>query len=124
MAEDAFIKNLTISCGATFNEPLVYIKDGDDFDFNNNYFGKMQVRTKVGGELITTLSTENDGITLGMTDGTVTLYISANITKNFQSFRFGVYDIFLKNATNSDQVIKLVKGKVEIIQSVTTDADS
>ena len=64
------------------------------------------------------IKTANGGITLGGAAGTVDLYIGATDTDALD-ITTGVYDLELYNSGDSDDVIKLVEGQVNVVQNVT-----
>lgn len=109
--------NLTIKQGATFRKRLVW-RDAKKKPINlTGYTAKMQVRSTYGDpQVLFELSTENGGITLGGTTGTVELYVSDETAATF-SFDRAVYDLFLY-APNGD-ALPLFEGSVRLVLGVT-----
>ena len=69
--------DITIEQGAGFELPLSYTADGDLVDLTGSR-ARLQMREKVGSSVVLVeLTTENDGITLGGVDGTITLTMTA-----------------------------------------------
>ena len=63
--------DITIEQGAGFEVPLSYRADGDLVDLTGSR-ARLQMREKVGSSVVLfELTTENDGITLGGVDGTI-----------------------------------------------------
>lgn len=109
--------NLTIKQGATFRKRLVWRGSNKKPINLTGYTAKMQARSAYGDpQVLFELSTENGGIALGGTAGTVELYVSDETTATF-SFDRAVYDLFLY-APNGD-ALPLVEGSVRLILGVT-----
>ena len=70
----------------------------------------------VDAEPLLSLTTENGGLALGTTDGTIALYLGATATGAL-SWKKGVYDLEMI-APNGD-VIRLVAGAVSVSREVT-----
>lgn len=81
---------------------------------------RMQVRAKIGAtEVLLTLTTENGGVTLGGTAGTIDLLIEAEDTAAI-TWTSGVYDLEII-FTNGD-VRRLLYGEVVVSREVTRAA--
>jgi hypothetical protein len=84
--------DITIEQGAGFELPITFEADGDPVDLTD-CTARMQARAKVGAaEKLIELTTENGGIELGGTDGTVTLSMTAAATADL-NFTKAVYDL-------------------------------
>lgn len=80
---------------------------------------RMQVRTKVGASIpLLSLTTENGGISLGGTAGTINLLIDAEDTAAL-SWTSGVYDLEIVHP--GGQVRRLMYGSVTVSPEVTRD---
>lgn len=109
--------NLTIKQGATFRKRLVWRGSNKKPINLTGYTAKMQARSAYGDpQVLFELSTENGGISLGGTAGTVELYVSDETTATF-SFDRAVYDLFLY-ASNGD-ALPLIEGIVRVIPRAT-----
>lgn len=108
--------NLNIDQGATFERTItVKNPDGSLFDLSG-YTARMQIREEIDSpDFQVELTTENGGITLGGSDGTIVLYISNAVTATFDDE--GVYDIEL--IAPSTKVYRVLKGKVRVDYEVT-----
>lgn len=109
---------LKIYQGGTFREGFTFknrLKKPYDL---TSYRAHMQMRDTTGA-LIADLSTENGGITLGGTAGTIDLYIADEVTAGM-NFTTGQYDLFLL-APNGD-AIPIVAGKVSLMKGQTQNA--
>ena len=81
------------------------------------YTARMQIKDKVGGTLLHSLTTENSGIALDVALHTITITISATDTAAFD-FKKGVYDLELVSA--SGVVTCVLYGSVSVSKEVTT----
>ena len=109
--------NLTIKQGATFRKRLAWRSSNKKPINLTGYTAKMQARSAYGDpQTLFELSTENGGIALGGTAGTVELYVSDETTATF-SFDRAVYDLFLY-APNGD-ALPLFEGSVRLVLGVT-----
>lgn len=79
------------------------------------YTAAMTVRRKIGGTALISL-TDDDGITLGGEEGTITIEISAEDTADIE--RSGIYDLEL-HAPGGD-TYKILRGAFVLRHEVTT----
>lgn len=109
--------NLEIDQGSTFEHMLTWTSsDSTPIDLTG-YTAKMQARAKAGSDTtVFDLSTENGGIALGGTDGTITINISADESTNVSTLKC-VYDLELVSPLGV--VKRLVQGKIVIDPEVT-----
>lgn len=109
---------LTIDQGATFTKQLTW-KTGTPavaVDLTG-YTARMQIRPTIeSSTVLVSLTTENGGIALGGTAGTITLTITATATAAF-TWTEGVYDLELVSA--GGVVTRLLKGAVTVTPEVT-----
>ena len=80
------------------------------------YTARMQIRDKVGGTLLLTLTSANGGLTIDTTKSSVTITISATATAGFIWNR-GVYDLEMVSADG--RVTTIVEGSVKVTPEVT-----
>jgi hypothetical protein len=107
--------NMICPQGATFSKQLTYTIDSVPVDLTT-YTARMQVREKYASKTaIVTLTTENEGISLGGDNGTIDLYISDESTAVFAPKDY-VYDLELIVSTN---VYRLIEGKFIVTPEVT-----
>lgn len=113
----AGIYDIYIEQGATYNQPLVW-KDSSGTTVNvTGYTARMQIRKTVDATtIILTLTTENGRITVGGSNGLITLLVSATDTAALTSF-CGVYDLEVISPTGV--VTRLLEGQVEVSKEVT-----
>lgn len=113
----AGIYDIYIEQGATYNQPLVW-KDSSGTAVNvTGYTARMQIRKTVDAStIILTLTTENGRITVGGSNGLITLLVSAADTAALTTF-CGVYDLEVISPTGV--VTRLLEGQVEISKEVT-----
>lgn len=109
--------DLTIYVGATFSRRVVW-KDGAGALVDlTGYTARMQIRSSVRNpDVLVALTTENSGITLGGTAGTIDLLLTSTQTGAITA-RAGVYDLELIDSTGV--VTRLLQGEVEISPEVT-----
>jgi len=81
--------------------------------------GRMEIKDKVGGTVLLSLTTENGGIAIDNTKKTITLKISAAATA-LLAWRTGVYDLEMVSSDTDPVVTALMSGKVSVTQEVTT----
>jgi hypothetical protein len=113
----AGIYDIYIEQGATYNQPLVW-KDSSGTAVNvTGYTARMQIRKTVDATtIILTLTTENGRITVGGSNGLITLLVSAADTAALTTF-CGVYD--LEVISPAGVVTRLLEGQVEVSKEVT-----
>jgi len=102
--------NIVIDQGTTFNT-IVDLKDenGDPLD-TVGYTANSQIRKWYSSSNATVVFTAN------ISNGSVTLALTANQTSNLESGRY-VYDIFLTDAANT--ISRVVEGIVTVTPRVT-----
>ena len=81
------------------------------------YTARMAIKDKIGGTVLHSMTTENDGIALDNTKKTITLTVAATETDDFVWTR-GVYDLEMVSPTGV--VTALISGRVSISKEVTT----
>jgi hypothetical protein len=103
--------------GATLNRRLIW-KDSNGVVINlTGYTARMQVRQSVSSAVkLMDLTTENGGIVLGGSAGTVDIKATA-AAMAAMTWKRGVYDIELISADGT--VTRLLSGDVELVPEVT-----
>lgn len=88
--------NISLYQGATFSLVLTWLTGNPPAAVNlTGYTAVMKIKT--GGTTLVTLTTENGGIALGGTAGTITLTVSATATAALSPAN-GFYDLLLTSA--------------------------
>ena len=108
----------TIYQGATFRKRLRWSDKatGTPIDLTGCR-ARMQVRAEIGSPtVLLELTTENGGITLGGTAGTVDLYVGATATAAF-AWEGGVFDLEIVHP--GGDVTRLAQGTVSVSPEVT-----
>ena len=101
--------------GATFSKQLVWTIGNTPVNLTT-YTARMQVREKPASKsFIINITTENGGITLGGSAGTINLLMNSGSTANFVPKEY-VYDLEL---ISSSVVTRLVEGKFIVTAEVT-----
>lgn len=109
--------DILIEQGATFRKTFVWKDSNEDPVDITGYSARMQIRRKLTSTTAEhSATTENDGITLGQTAGTIAVEIPAEDTAAFE-FTKGVYDLELVDPQGV--VTRLVQGGVEVSKEVT-----
>lgn len=109
--------DILIEQGATFQKTFTW-KGSDEVAVDlTGYTARMQIRKKKSStDFEHEATTENDGITLGGSAGTVEVVISAADTADFE-FTRAVYDLELVDGDGI--VTRLVEGDVSVSKEVT-----
>lgn len=112
----AGVYNLNIDQGATF-ERTITVKNPDEslYDFTD-YTARMHIREEMDSDdFQVALTTENGGLTLGGSAGTINMYLSPTDTAALDDE--GVYD--LEIIAPSGKIYRLLKGRVRVDTEVT-----
>lgn len=108
--------NFVCPQGSTFSRVLTYKIDTTPVNLTG-YTAGMQVRERpYSKQYIVYLNTDNSGITLGGSAGTITLNIAASTTANFIAGDY-VYDLELTSGNGT--VSRLIEGKFNVTPEVT-----
>lgn len=120
MTKPAKLK-FTIYQGATFRKRLRWSDKatGTPIDLTG-CSARMQVRAEIDGTaVLLELTTENGGITLGSTAGTIDLYVGATATAAI-NWEGGVFDLeIIHPGALPDDVTRLAQGTVSVSPEVT-----
>ena len=81
------------------------------------YTARMSIKDKIGGSVLHSLTTENNGIDIDPTAKTITLSIPAADTEDFTWSR-GVYD--LEMVSPAGKVTRIISGRIALSREVTT----
>lgn len=110
--------NLAIDQGATFRKTITWQAGDPSLPVDlSGCTARMQIRPSVSSaDVLLSLTTENDGISLGGSAGTVEIVVEDTQTSGV-AWREGVYDLEVVLA-NGD-VRRLLEGKVKLSPEVT-----
>lgn len=109
--------DLTVYQGATFSQILTWKDETDTLVNLTGYTARLMARADIeDAEPFLTLTTENGGISLGGSAGTITLNVSAEDTADL-SAQEGVYD--LEVVSGIGVVIRLLQGNFIVSREVT-----
>lgn len=112
--------NIKIEQGATYRQEFIW-KDASDTPVDvTGYTARMHIRGKItDDDTLVELTTENDGIILGTTDGKITLQITADATSLYD-WTCGVYDLELVQVVGPETfVYRVLQGSVSVSKEVT-----
>ena len=102
--------NLTIFSGADFNTTFtIRTSAGSSIDFSN-YTGKSNMKKSAIGTANTV------GVTLGDTDGKITLSMGSTVTRSLAEGRY-LYDI---NVSSGSTFFKVIEGNVLVRTGIST----
>lgn len=108
--------NFTIPKSTDFELDLTWKgSDKQPVDLTN-WTAKMQIRSIAGGDLYIDLTTENNGIALGGTAGTIHIHIDHTVTGDID-WEKGVYDLHMISPGDIRSV--LLSGACEVKETVT-----
>lgn len=113
--------NTQIEQGATWSYELVWTDSESNPVDLTGYAARMSIRKLVGRELSVHLSTENGHIVIDGASGKITLALSAEDTAQIPAVPH-VYDLEL--VAPDGQVVRLLKGKIEVDEEQTEDGDA
>jgi hypothetical protein len=114
---EAVTYDMTIEQGSWFSKKFVWKgADGNPLDLTG-YTARMQVRpAPKRTPIFLSLTTENSGITLGGTAGSIVIEASDELTAALD-FNNAYYDLEMISPT--DRPLKLLKGKVSLYKEIT-----
>lgn len=109
--------NFVVEQGATFKKRVTWKDAAGNPQNLTDFTGRMQIRETVESATPeVSLTTENNGITLGGVLGTIDLLISADDTTDLVPGSYK-YDLELENALG--EVTRLLEGKIKVKPEVT-----
>jgi hypothetical protein len=110
--------NMVCPQGSTFNKQLTYSINGVNVNLTG-YTARMQVREKhTSATAQLQLNTENGGISLGGSAGTITVNISATATGALVAKNY-VYDLELIYGGLSGTITRIIEGNFIVTPEVT-----
>lgn len=108
--------NFVCPQGSTFSRTLTYKINSASVNLAG-YTAAMQIRERpYAKDYISFLNTENGGISLGGSAGTIALNIAASVTSNFIA---GDYVFDLELTSTNGTVTRLIEGKFNVTPEVT-----
>jgi hypothetical protein len=118
MSAPAGLYNIVADQGSTLSRTIIWKDPAKKPILLNGYQGRMQVRpTVTSTTVILNLTTENGGITLGETDGTITVYITDEVMTTVLEGQYA-YDLELIGPGTA-YVYKLLYGNFVVRPEVT-----
>ena len=107
--------NIVCEQGTTFNFVFTIKNNETPWDLTN-YTATMTVRPFVGASTTVVVATTSNYITLGTTNGRVTVNIPANITAGFKAGS-NAYDLILNSGS---EITRILEGQFVVTAAVTT----
>jgi hypothetical protein len=106
MSLDPAKVNFHIWKGATFRKVLTLFESGEGSPAQDlsGYTANLEIKDKIEGTTLLSLTTVNGGILLGGASGTITLVIDANATA-LLTWQHGVYDLVITAPSGNADVL-------------------
>ena len=117
MSAPAGLYNIVADQGSTLSRTIVWQDPAKKPIRLAGYTARMKVRPSSSSEPILSLTTENGGITLGLTNGQIKLYVSDEVMATIPEGKY-LYDLEMIGS-NTDYVYKLVRGNFVVRPEVT-----
>lgn len=119
MSAPAGLYNLVADQGSTFSRTILWRDPAKKVIDLSGYTARMQIRPSVTSDTVTLeLTTENDGIELENSTGTITLYISDETMVTIPENKY-VYDLEMVAPDADTYVYKLLYGNFVVRPEVT-----
>lgn len=108
--------NFTLDQGATFTQTLIY-KDSEGVPVNlTGYTARSKARASLESNVIIWNLTNGNGITLGGSNGQITMTLDASTTASYVPGTTFIYDLEIVNGST---VTRLIQGQVMVSGEVT-----
>lgn len=111
-------RKLTVIKGATFNPGWTWTAAGVPVDLTG-CTARMAVKEDVDMPLLLELTTENGGIILGGTAGTIDLFVGATVTTDF-TWEGGIWQLEIQYPAGPDHVDRILQGSISVSPEVPT----
>jgi hypothetical protein len=119
MSAPAGLHNIIADQGSTFSRTVVWRDPAKKPIFLRGYAARMKVRlASDSSEVVLNLTTENDGITLGETNGQINLYVSDETMATIAEGKY-LYDLELIGPSSNLYVYKILRGNFVVRPEVT-----
>ena len=119
MSTAAGLYNIVADQGSTLSRVIYYKDPAKKPILFNGYTARMQVRASYDSlDAILELTTENGGISLGVSDGNIDLYITDEVMATIPEDKY-VYDLELVAPNSELYVYKLIQGNFVVRAEVT-----
>jgi len=109
--------SFNIECGTDWTLTLTHKDSSGNAIDNTSYSANMDIKSAAGGTLIKNLSSSGGEITLGGSNGRITLSLTDAETSAITAGRY-VYDLELTNGSGS--IERLIEGNVTFKAEITT----
>jgi hypothetical protein len=119
MSAPAGLHNIIADQGSTFSRTVVWRDPAKKPIQLRGYAARMKVRlASDSSEVVLDLTTENDGITLGETNGQINLYVSDETMATIAEGKY-LYDLELIAPSSNLYVYKILRGNFVVRPEVT-----
>ena len=119
MSTPAGLYNIIADQGSTFSRTIIWRDPAKKPILMEGYSARMQVRLSVdSSDVLLELTTENNGITLHRTNGSITLYVSDDDMREIPEDKY-VYDLEMIAPSSNLYVYKLITGNFVVRAEVT-----
>lgn len=118
MSAPAGLYNIVADQGSTFSRTVLWRDPAKKPILLLGYKARMKVREITGLNVLLELTTENGGISLGETDGNISLYITDEVMETMPEGRH-LYDLELVAPSSNKYVYKILRGNFVVRTEVT-----
>jgi hypothetical protein len=119
MSAPAGLYNIVADQGSTLSRTVVWRDPAKKPILLGGYTARMKVRTIASDPtVILELTTENDGISLGETNGEINLYITDEVMETIPEGKY-LYDLELAGPSSNLYVYKVLRGNFVVRSEVT-----
>lgn len=118
MSAPAGLYNIVADQGSTLSRTILWRDQAKKPILFAGYTARMKVRASNSAEPVLSLTTENGGITLGETNGQISLYVSDEDMANIPEGKY-LYDLEMVGCSSDLYVYKLVYGNFVVRPEVT-----
>ncbi len=118
MSAPAGLYNIVADQGSTLSRTILWRDPAKKPILMAGYTARMKVRASSTSSTILSLTTENGGISLGLTNGQIQLYVSDEVMATIPEGKY-LYDLEMVAPSSDVYVYKLVYGNFVVRPEVT-----
>lgn len=118
MSAPAGLYNIVADQGSTLSRTIVWKDPAKKPILMAGYTARMKVRASSTSSTILSLTTENGGISLGLTNGQIQLYVSDEVMATIPEGKY-LYDLEMVGPSSDLYVYKLLQGNFVVRPEVT-----
>ncbi len=118
MSAPAGLYNIVADQGSTLSRTILWRDPAKKPILMTGYTARMKVRASSTSNPILSLTTENGGISLGLTNGQIQLYVSDEVMATIPEGKY-LYDLEMVAPSDDIYVYKLLQGNFVVRPEVT-----